>query len=190
MLDEYLNHPLVKDREAKKYIQKQEYYEKEKNHIIKVADLKPNSSCLDISTGVGHLPYLLKQQGHTCDATDISSKMIELDEYSSEYTRQLKNYKAYEVLRLALGVGITQYLDVVPDKKIILPRKYDCIFSCRIVWYCRFMNEEQYTALVDNLLEYADKVVFKFNFDQSRWPSINSNKVDEQWIDGTLVCHK
>ena len=41
-------------------------------HAIEHAELPPNSQCLDISTGLGLLPFMLENMGHTCDATDVS----------------------------------------------------------------------------------------------------------------------
>lgn len=189
MLSKYVNHPIVKDREAIKYVENNEYFTEEKEHIISVANLKPNSSCIDISTGIGILPYLLKQKGHTCDATDVSEDMIDVDSYKESYTGGLKNYEAYEFLRKELGSEITQYLEIVPNKKFTLPKKYDCIFSCRIVWIDQYKNEEDYIDLLDNLKQYTDKIVFKFNFDKHHWASIIDYKVDNQFSDGTLVCY-
>ena len=188
LLTKYLDHPLVKDREARKYCEPGDFFIKEKEHIISTANLNPKSNCLDISTGVGLLPYMLKQKGHMCDATDISVDMLDVDRYKESYTGGLKNFEAYEFLRGELGVSVTQYLELVPGETITLPKKYDCIFSTRIVWIDQY-SESQYIDLLDNLHQYTDKIVFKFNFDNKDWASINDYKTDNQCEDGTLVCY-
>lgn len=193
LLEEYRNHPSVQDTEAIKYITEHGMSNsiEEKNRIIDLADLTSESTCLDISTGIGLLPYLLRSRGHSCDATDISEDTLDVDRKAEWYKNNNENFSAYEFLRSKLNVKLIQRLDMSPGVKINLSLKYDCIFSTRIVWINNFRKEQDYIDMLDQLKNHTTKVVFHFNFHDRNpwsidkgWDSIMDYKCSEQLFNG------
>jgi len=155
-----------------KYIEYYGQYYWEKLLLIECADLKPHSECLDISTGVGLLPLMLRSQGHSCDATEA------VGEYNTD---SKDNTEAYALYRKMNGVDTTEFSILrngtwrgeLPNKK------YDVIFSSRIVWD-RGFGVEQYHRLFDYLFEHTDRLVLNFNH---YWhPDTAPKKPHLQWL--------
>lgn len=144
----------VEDR-AEKYIKYFGDYWWEKLITIEAAGLEPESTCLDISTGVGMLPYMLRQLGHECDATECDSK-YQIDSWD--------NIEGYKIYKDMLGVKTTEF-NVHENATFsgTFPRKrYDCIFSTRIVWSTGFHCKKLKLSF-DHLWQYSDRLVLHFN---------------------------
>ena len=182
-------HMTIKKSSARKYIENYWLYVAEKMHAIEHAELSPNSQCLDISTGLGLLPFMLENMGHTCDATDVSSHEEDLD---PDVTKHGQNHQdAFSIMRTVHHTFI-DHLNVKPKEYITLPKKYDCIFSMRIVWDSQFsFNDGSYEFFINNMLDFSDKLVLSWNMDSEDDipPCIKPFVVEEQFDYGTLTIH-
>lgn len=181
--------PVVKQSTARKYVDNYWLYVAEKMHAIEHAHLLPNSSCLDISTGVGLLPFMLREMGHTCDATDIATHEEDLDTDAVKFGSNQQD--AFSLLRQVHDVHINN-LNIRPNEYIKFDKKYDCIFSTRIVWDSQFgFKDGTYEFLINNLLDYADKLVLSWNIDseEDTPPCIKPFVVKNQFDYGTLTIH-
>ena len=175
------NDPEIKNSKAFKYINYYHVYLSEKSFLIELADLPSNSKCLDISTGIGFLPWLLKVNGHSCDATDIENWGLDLDSHKG-------NQIAFKKIREFLEVHIKP-LHIVKEQPISFDTKYDCIFSTRIVFDHNW-RADSYKYFVNNMLEYTDKLVLKWNFELDDTPEIlKPYKSQYQFENGTITIH-
>lgn len=174
---------------AMKYIDNFPEFLLEKLHVIELAELQTNSACLDISTGAGLLPALLRLDGHTVHTTDIPNALCDLDP-------EFNNEPEYVQIRKMLEVDIDFRLDVQKQKPLDLKQRYDCIFSTRIVFSKanddRVWNADDIKFFVNNLLDYSDKAVLKWNY--SRIPNHLQDVLvpyltDSQFINGTITKH-
>lgn len=185
-----LTNQIVQASPAKKYISNYFTYVAEKLHAIEYAELKSNSKCLDISTGSGLLPFILKELGHTCDATDIINNEHDLDFDVQNNDKTQKS--AFDIMREVHGVNISE-LNIERLKPITISKKYDCIFSTRIVWDSGWgdSNNEAYSFIVNNLLEYSNKVVLSWNKDDDNDVAdcIKPYLVEQQFEYGRLSIH-
>lgn len=180
---------LYGQKAAMKYIDAYPEYLLEKLHVIELAELQPNSTCLDISTGAGLLPALLKLDGHTAHATDIPDADCDLDP-------EFNNEPVYVQIRKILGVDIDLRLNVKKQTSLDLKQHYDCIFSTRIVFSKanddRAWNADDVKFFINNLLDYSDKVVLKWNY--TKIPDhlrdvLEPYLTDSQFINGTITKH-
>lgn len=189
LLKKELNNSVVKASPARKYVDNYYLYVAEKMHAIEHAELKQNSKCLDISTGSGLLPYMLRKLGHTCDATDILDPRDDMDTDVENGT--VTQVDAFTVLRKIHGVSITN-LKIEKSMPVKLTSKYDCIFSTRVVWDTGWgKDKENYQIIVNSLLDYADKVVISWNMDGIKDipPVLLPYVVQDQFEYGTLTVH-
>lgn len=179
----------ISNSSARKYCYNYWVYVAEKMHTIECANLKPNSSCLDISTGSGLLPFILKNMGHTCDATDISCNDNDLDKDVNDNNTQ---QSAFVVMRQVHGVELLKNLSIQPLNYIDFKKKYDCIFSTRIVWTTGwgFSERDAYIKfIINNLLDYADKIVLSWNIDDNIPEVLQPYVNKSQFEYGTLTIH-
>ncbi len=183
------NYPKVTESSAKKYVDNYWVYVAEKMHAIEHAQIKANSKCLDISTGIGVLPFMLNNLGHTCDATDVATDKDDID--PDVVKNGLNQQDAFDVLRSVHKVSIN-HLTIKPNEYITLPKKYDCIFSMRVVWDGNFsFDDGSYPFFINNMLDYTDKLVISWNMDtKDAIPfCIRPYVVDNQFNYGTLTIH-
>ena len=174
---------------ARKYCYNYWVYVAEKMHTIECANLKPHSYCLDISTGPGLLPYILNNMGHTCDATDIGDPKDDLD-YDVITDKDNEQQNAFVVMRQVHNVELAKNLSIDPEKYINFDKKYDCIFSTRIVWDSG-LDSQAYKSIINNFLDYADKVVMSWNMDGIHdVPQVLQPYVSQSQFEyGTLTIH-
>lgn len=193
LLDEFAHNkpPVVKHSKASKYVDQYAHYMLEKLHLIELANLEENSICLDISTGAGMLPAILESLGHECDTTDIPAGAEDKDP-------EQNHHEAYEYLRThVFNIDITKYMTVDKKEPIVLPRKYDCIFSSRVV-FNRVIDEdttllwewEDYAHFINNLLEYTDRIIIKWNgLPDHIKKKMQDCIVEDQFVHGIITKH-
>ena len=189
ILKDEINNPIVKISPARKYVNNYYIYAAEKMHAIEHAELKQNSKCLDISTGSGLLPYMLRNLGHTCDATDILNWQDDMD--TDVESGKVTQVDAFGIFRKIHGVNITN-LKIEKFTPVTLTSTYDCIFSTRVVWDTGWgKDKENYQLIINNLLDYADKVVISWNKDgiYDIPPVLLPYVVQDQFEYGTLTIH-
>ena len=109
---------------------------------------------------------------------------------------EFNNEPEYVQIRKMLEVDIDFRLDVQKQKPLDLKQRYDCIFSTRIVFSKanddRVWNADDIKFFVNNLLDYSDKAVLKWNY--SRIPNHLQDVLvpyltDSQFINGTITKH-
>ena len=181
------SHKDIKESNARKYCYNYWVYVAEKMHAIECANLEQNSKCLDISTGVGLLPFILKNMGHACDATDIIDPLHDMD--TDVQDNSVTQVNAFRVIRDVHNVSINE-LRIEKNKYINLPTQYDCIFSMRVVWDTGWgQTDDCYKFIINNLLDYSKKVVISWNIDDNIPQVLQPYVNQSQFEYGTLTIH-
>lgn len=139
--------------EGAKYIRKWDEFWIEKNNVVNsTPNLDNIKTALDIGTGVGMLPYLLKKRGITVDASDLDDALT-----GKLYTEccDIINLKKFE-------------LDIKPNTPMNLKKTYDVIYATRTV----FDRQEGWSwkYFIDDCFNYSRIVHIKTNLKTNNFP--------------------
>jgi len=135
------------DITGNKYIKNWDLYLKEKQLIVERANLQGVKTCIDIGTGVGVLPYLLKQQGINVEGTDVDENI------TGSLFRE-----CCELIQLTRHT-----LYIQNGVRTVLPKRYDMLFATRTSFDITCEGDFDWMYFVQNMFEYVDRIFVKMN---------------------------
>lgn len=139
--------------EGAKYIRKWDEFWEEKNNVVNsTPNLSNVRTALDIGTGVGMLPYLLKEKGISVDATDLNDELT-----GKLYTEccDLIDLKKFELI-------------IKSNEPMSLKKSYDVIYATRTV----FDRQENWNwkFFIDDCFTHCETVHIKTNLKTNNFP--------------------
>ena len=157
-MEEIATHYFKADKTAK-YAQKFDHYFVEKRFIVKNMNLDGIQTALDIGTGAGMIPYLLRKEGVECDGTELSDEMLK--------SQQSMYPDFFNQCNDLIGLKRKE-LFIEPMKPMNLSKDYDLINANRV----EFDRDPEFdwNYFINDCFKHCKRVMIKLNYAGKTFP--------------------
>lgn len=129
-----------------KYINRWDYYLKEKQFILQQINFKNIKTALDIGTGIGVLPVLLQQKGIIAEGSDID------EEITGPLFKECCDVAGFKRFSLCIKPQTAMNIDT-----------YDLILASRTEFDRQFTCEEDWLFFIDDAMKHCKLLFLKLN---------------------------